>query len=175
MGATSLFGISVMTLMPAWAVNVLHGDARLNGLLFSVRGAGALIGAFVIAAYGRNARRGWLLTLGTFAFPVLTLVFVPIRNPAAALAAMLASGFAFVFVANLGNTLVQHLAPDLLRGRVMGVYSLFFFGLMPVGALLIGLAARRFGEPAAVVASATTGLVVAAVAWVIAPEVRDTE
>ena len=174
MGATSLFGISVMTLMPAWAVNVLGGDARLNGLLFSVRGAGALIGAFVIAARGRNARRGWLLTLGTFAFPILTLVFVPIRHQTAALVTMLVTGFAFVFVANLGNTLVQHLAPDHLRGRVMGVYSLFFFGLMPVGALLIGLAARRVGEPAAVVASTVIGLAVAGVVWIVAPEVRQT-
>jgi MFS family permease len=174
MGATSLFGISVMTLMPAWAVNVLHGDARLNGWLFSVRGAGSLAGAFVIAARARTATRGRLLTIGTFAFPILTLAFAPIRHPGWALAAMLAAGFAFVFIVNLANALLQHLSPDHLRGRVMGVYSLFFFGLMPVGALLIGLEARYLGEPAAVAAGAAVGLSVAALVWLVAPDVRRT-
>ena len=38
---SSLFGFSVVTLMPAWAVKVLGGDARTYGLLQSARGAGA--------------------------------------------------------------------------------------------------------------------------------------
>ena len=39
---TSLFGMSFATLIPAWAVSILHGDARTNGLLLSARGVGSL-------------------------------------------------------------------------------------------------------------------------------------
>ena len=38
MGVVSLFGISMMTLLPAWSVQVLGGDVRTNGLLISARG-----------------------------------------------------------------------------------------------------------------------------------------
>lgn len=41
-GIASVLGMSSVTLMPAWAVRVLHGDARTNGLLQSARGRGAL-------------------------------------------------------------------------------------------------------------------------------------
>jgi hypothetical protein len=39
----SLFGMSFATLIPAWAVKILGGDARTNGLLQSARGVGALV------------------------------------------------------------------------------------------------------------------------------------
>ncbi len=48
------------------------------------------------------------------------------------------------------NTLVQSMAPDDLRGRVMSVYSMMFMGMAPLGALLAGWTAQRFGAPWAV-------------------------
>jgi len=55
---------------------------------------------------------------------------------------------------NVANSLVQTLSPDSARGRVMGIYTLFFFGFSPVGSLLAGAAAQRFGEPVTVMVSA---------------------
>ncbi|MBE3135404.1 MAG: MFS transporter, partial [Acidobacteria bacterium] len=69
MGALSLFGMSYVTLMPAWAVRVLHGDARTNGFLQSARGLGALAAAFGIASLGRFRFRGRLLAAGSILFP----------------------------------------------------------------------------------------------------------
>ena len=51
-GITTIFGIGVATLVPAWSVNVLHGDSTTNGFLLSARGIGSLIGALMIAALG---------------------------------------------------------------------------------------------------------------------------
>ena len=39
-------------------------------------------------------------------------------------------------MANLSNSLVQTHVEDSLRGRVMGIYTMFFFGLMPIGSLV---------------------------------------
>ncbi len=41
-------------------------------------------------------------------------------------------------VTNNSQAIVQSLVPDNLRGRVMGVYTLIFFGSMPIGSLLAG-------------------------------------
>ena len=67
----SLLGVSFATLFPAWAVNVLGGDAITNGYLQSARGLGAMSGALLIASLGRFHFKGRLLTLGSLLFPVL--------------------------------------------------------------------------------------------------------
>jgi len=65
----ALFGTAYATLLPAWAVEVLGGNAATNGLLQSARGAGSLLGALMIAALGYAGRRGRWLTIGTFVYP----------------------------------------------------------------------------------------------------------
>src|SRR5574341_171267 len=172
---TSLFGISFVTLFPAWAVTVLHGDATANGLMQSARGLGALAGALGIASLGRFKYKGRLLTVGTFAFPALLIVFTFIRSLPLALIALAVVGAAFILIMNLANALVQTLTPDALRGRVMGIYSLTFFGSMPIGALWVGAAAERVGEPSALILSAAIALGCAALIWVFVPKLRALE
>jgi dipeptide/tripeptide permease len=60
---------------------------------------------------------------------------------------LFAVGAANVLMGNLANALVQTLVPDALRGRVMAVYMLAFFGLTPIGALLAGATATLIGVP----------------------------
>ena len=172
---TSLFGISFVTLFPAWAVTVLHGDATANGLMQSARGLGALVGALGIASLGRFKYKGKLLTLGTFAFPALLIVFAFIRSLPLALIMLAVVGAALILTMNLANALVQTLTLDALRGRVMSIYSLTFFGSMPIGALWVGAVAERVGEPSAVVVSAAIALGCAALIWVFVPKLRALE
>jgi MFS family permease len=147
---TSLFGVSFTVLLPAWAVEILHGGAKTNGWMFSARGAGALVGALLIASLGRFDFRGRLLTLGSFVFPCLIIAFTLIRWFPLTLVVLVANGAAAIMIFNLANALVQTLVRDELRGRVMGLYSLTFFGFLPIGALWIGTIAHHFGEPAAI-------------------------
>jgi len=174
-GVTSLFGVSSATLFPAWAVNVLGGDATTTGLLQSARGIGALIGALLIASLGRFNYKGKLLTLGSLTFPLLLIVFSLIRWLPLSLLILVPSGMAIILIMNLANALVQTLAPDALRGRVMSVYSLTFFGLMPMGALWAGAVAEVAGEPAAVILGAAIMLGFAMLLWLFAPWLRKLE
>jgi MFS family permease len=150
---TSLFGVSFIVLLPAWAVKILQGDATTNGYMYSARGAGALCGALLIASLGRFDFRGKLLTLGSLIFPCLIIIFAWIRWLPLTLVVLVANGAAAILIFNLANALVQTLVKDEFRGRVMGLYSLTFFGFLPIGALWIGAVAQHFGEKAAVLVS----------------------
>jgi len=172
---TALFGISSSTLFPAWAVRILGGDATTTGLLQSARGLGALISALLIASLGRFSFKGRLLTIGSFVFPLLLLVFALIRWLPLALLVLLGTGMAVILIMNLANALVQMLTPDALRGRIMAIYSLTFFGLVPVGALWAGASAEYFGEPSTVAIGAALSLAVAGLLWVFAPWLRRLE
>jgi MFS family permease len=172
---TALFGISSTTLFPAWAVNILGGDAKTAGLLQSARGVGALISALMIASLGRFKFKGRLLTLGSIAFPLLMLVFAFVRWLPLSLLVLVGSGMAIILVMNLANALVQTMAHDQLRGRIMAIYSLTFFGLLPIGALWAGAFAEAAGEPAAVILGAGITLVFAVALLVFTPWLRKLE
>ncbi|MFC2165540.1 MFS transporter [Acidobacteriota bacterium] len=146
-GLTCLFGVSYITLIPAWAVNILGGDATTNGILHSVRGFGALLSALMIASLGRFQFKGRLLTLGSLIFPILLLIFSFMHWLPLSLVTIFCVGVAAMIIFNLANALVQTLVTDDLRGRVMSIYSLAFFGLYPLGSLWVGLIAEHINEP----------------------------
>lgn len=169
---TSLFGLAFWTLTPAWAVTVLKGDARTNGLLLSARGIGSLLGALWVASLGPVTGRGKILALGSFALPVTVLVFAVVRPIPLALLAMVGVGWAFMILANTANVLIQTLVRDELRGRVMSLYGLTFLGFMPLGALIAGAVAEVAGEPAAVALGALASLAMATALWFRRPALR---
>lgn len=169
---TSLFGLAFWTLTPAWAVTVLGGDARTNGLLLSARGVGSVLGGLLLASLGTVTRRGTILTLGSFAFPALVLLFAAARWVPLSLLAMVGVGWGFMILVNTANVLIQTLVRDELRGRVMSLYALTFLGFMPLGALIAGAVAEVAGEPTAVAAGALVSLGVAVVLWLRVPSLR---
>lgn len=171
-GVVSLVGISFATLLPAWSVDILHGDARTNGYLQSARGLGALIAALLVASLGRFRFRGKLLTFGTFALPVTVALFSLVRWTPLALAAICASGLSHILIFNLSNALVQSHSPNALRGRIMSVYTFIFFGLAPLGMLAVGFAAERIGQRATLLAGAGLMLGAAAAVAVFMPHLR---
>lgn len=154
MGVLSLFGLSMMTLLPAWSTDVLGGDARTYGWLLSGRGIGALIGAFMIASTSRLGIKGRLWTIGNLTMPVMLAVFAMVRLLPLALVIIILTGWSFMVQVNTSNALVQTQVEDRLRGRVMSIYTLIFFGGMPLGALLAGQLAERTSEPATLLLNA---------------------
>jgi len=172
MGMVSFFGLSFATLVPAWAVKILGGNATTNGFLQSARGLGALFGALLIASLGHFRFRGKLLAAGTFGFPALLIVFSFVRSLPVSLCILVAAGSAMIMVFNLCNSLVQSFAPQELRGRIMAIYSFVFFGFTPLGSLWIGGLAAKIGEPTAIAIGGAISLLYALAIWVFVPELR---
>lgn len=147
---TSMFGLSLITLFPAWAVKILHGNAATNGLLQTFRGIGAVICSLIIASFSRYIVRGKVLSFGMISLPALMILFSFNRTFFISAFLLILIGAAFIAINNLSNGLIQTLVTEEYRGRVMGVYSFSFFALMPVGSLLIGTLAEHFGSPMAI-------------------------
>jgi MFS family permease len=175
LAAMTLLGFSYVSLLPAFAVKILHGDARVNGLLQSARGLGALGTALYLASLGRRRRFGRLLTVGSLLMPLGLLGFSAARTLPLSLGALVVVGAGLILFFNNANALVQTLAEDALRGRVMGAYSLTFFGLMPLGSLAMGTLAEHIGEPWTVGLGAAALLAGAAMIHLVHPELRTLE
>ena len=168
----SLFGTVYMTLIPAWAVRVLVGDATTNGWLLSARGLGALGGGLMIAALGRYKLKGRLITLGLFVLPVTLVAFSWVRWLPLSLIALIGVGWSFMVLFNTLNALIQTLVVDELRGRVVSIYTMCIFALMPLGALLGGWVAEAIGEPVTVFLSALISLAFAILVFIRIPLLR---
>jgi MFS family permease len=171
-GVSSLFGFSFITLLPAWSVEVLGGDVKTNGLLNSARGIGALIAALGIASMGRSILRGRILTIGTFVTPVLLFIFSFILWLPLSLLVIMGIGGGLILIVNLINSLIQTRVSDELRGRVMSIYSLTFFGSMSIGSLIIGEVADFFNEQTALRIGSVALLLCAFIFWFYVPTIR---
>lgn len=147
MGFLSLFGLSLMTLLPAWSSDILNGNATTYGLLLSARGIGALVGALMIASLSSRNVRGKLWMVGNLTMPVLMAAFAFARWIPLSTALIIIIGWSFMVQVNTSNAIVQTQVEDHMRGRVMSIYTLIFFGAMPLGALLVGYMADKIGEP----------------------------
>jgi len=173
LGLLSLAGLGFVTLLPVWAVDVLGGDAITNGFLHTARGLGALSGALLIAAVGQTYPKGRLFTIGTFVMPVFLFVFSFTKILPASFLALLGTGWGFMVIVNLSNTLVQINVTDELRGRVMGIFTFTFFGFMPLGSIINGALADQLGAPITIQINAAVLLGAAILLFVMFPIIRN--
>ena len=84
---------------------------------------------------------------------------------------LMASGGAMIANNAVTNTLLQTLAPDHLRGRVMGAYTFVFTGMAPLGSFQAGLVAEHFGIRAEVAIGGLLCLFGSLLLWRLVPEV----
>lgn len=138
---------SYAVLLPVFARDIFAGDARTLGWLWGAAGFGSLLSTLLLAAH-RSAEQLQRLIIATAgASAVALLVFAASTQLALSLAAMAVLGFG-VTINNVGtNILLQSQAPEVLRGRVVSLYTSTRFGFDAIGGLLAGLLAARFGGP----------------------------
>jgi MFS family permease len=146
----SLFGISLVTIFPAWAVNILNGDATTNGFMQSARGVGAVIFALIIATVNKYVVRGRILSYAALAVPIVIIVFSFNRSFVITLLLLALLGGLMIVIYNLCNGLIQTLVDEKFRGRIMSLYTFSFLAFAPLGSLLIGSEAELVGIPTAV-------------------------
>lgn len=144
---SNLFALGYMALLPAFAQDVLHTGTLGYGFMTTAIGIGALSAALLIASLGDYPRKGLMLTAGNLLFPAMVIAMAFSRSYPLTIALLVMTGFGFMTQNATANTLVQTTVPDKLRGRVMSVYMMVFQGLFPVGALIAGAVAERFGIP----------------------------
>ncbi len=150
LGLTSLAGVPFMVLMPLFADGVFHRGAQGLGLLTAAMGVGAMVGAVFLAgkrdAEGLDAVAG----AGAASFGATLCLFAFSKSFGASLLFMALCGGGMMTAFAAVNTRLQALTTEAMRGRVMSFFSMTFLSLTPVGSLLSGMAAARFGPAATV-------------------------
>ncbi len=158
--------------MPAFVEQVLGQGALAYGWVTTATGIGAVTGALAIANHGGTDWRGKWLVAASFGFPIVLAIFgfTPFLPASLALAFGLGLGFMVEFT--MINTLLQTRVEDRLRGRVMALYSLTFFGFTPFGNLAVGALSERIGLSLTIGLFAVTSLVLSF--WVLrkVPQLR---
>jgi MFS family permease len=164
-GINSLFGAPYFTLVPIYARNIFHLGETGLALMMGTSGAGAFIGALLVAYLGDFRRKGWLVLGGSIAFGVSIANFALSPRLTMSLAFLFGVGFSLVVCVATINTLLQKLVTDQMRGRVMSMFILSFMGTMPIGNIVAGAASNHFGPQHTL---ATGGIIVALVATGVA-------
>ena len=144
---TSLFGAPYFALVPYFARDILHMGESGLALMMAVAGAGAFCGAVVLTFMGDFKYKGWSVLSGSFFFALCLTGFSFSTHVHASLMFLFGMGFSIVFSVAVINMLLQKLITDEMRGRVMSMFILSFIGAMPIGNLIAGASAARFGAP----------------------------
>lgn len=168
----STFGISYNTVLPSFVDRILSGGAAGFGLLTAAAGVGAVSGAFLVASFGDRGKRGQWLFYAAMSFPVVLTLFAFNRSFALALPLTVLLGVGFMLQFTLINTLLQTRVANDMRGRVMSLYTLTFFGFTPFGNLAIGALSEAIGMSIAITLAAVLTLASAMVIFRRTPELK---
>lgn len=146
-GLVSLVGMPYAVLMPVFADQILHSGARGLGILMGFSGAGALIGALILAAKSSLRGLGTWVAACSASFGLFLILFGYSRIFWLSAVLLIPVGLFMMVQMAATNTLIQSMVPDRLRGRLMSLYSMMMMGMAPVGALLAGALSERLGAP----------------------------
>jgi predicted MFS family arabinose efflux permease len=154
----TLLAIPLLTFLPVFAREVLHGGPTAFTQLLAFSGAGSVCGGLVVAWAGKIQGQGRTALMVLVGLGVVILAFSLSTYLPLSLALIFLSGGSMMVAMSMVSSLVQNVASDEMRGRVMSVYNVAFRGGMPVGSLLLGRMIPIFTAP---VTMAVTGCLLA--------------
>ena len=160
LAAISLLVLPFSTLIPVYAKDIFKGTASTFGVLDSLIGLGAFSGAIYLASLkpGHNLKK--ILAVNTLIFGGGLVIFSHMPNYPLALLFAAVTGFGMMSQITISNTLIQTtVAPD-MRGRVISFYAMAFFGMQPLGGLLVGSVSQWIGTADTVMLEGIVALII---------------
>ncbi len=162
-GVAMFFSSALFALLPTVSRSV-NQNATGYGLLLGCFGGGAIIGALVM----QSARDRWamesIVSMGVVSLGLVILAMSGLHRLSTLAAVMLVGGGAWVIFISLINALVQNLAPDWVRARVLAIFILVYQGSYALGTAAWGAVAQRSGVRTALVYAGMGTIATAAVA-----------
>lgn len=143
----AFFGVPLLTFLPVMVKDVYHQDVGLYTRLMASSGAGAVTGALLVAWFGRSRKMGPMLLGVLTAFGVAMTAFAFSRQLWLSQALLFLAGGLLVSSFSLTTSLVQLIAPNEMRGRVMSIYMVAFRGASPLGNFVGGNIASAVSAP----------------------------
>ena len=152
-GIVIFFSSSFWALLPAVAKQ-LSNSPYGYGFMLGAFGIGAVLGAVVLQRARAKFSTEAVLSAATVVFGAVLLSTALLRNLEILCGLMLLGGAAWTVFMSLFNTIIQKLAPDWIRARVLASYLFVFQGSVALGSTLWGFAAQRTSLRWALIASA---------------------
>ena len=170
---TTFLGFAVLTFLPVFAQRVFHEGASTYSHLMAFSGAGSIVGALIIAWLGKFKRMGLTALVVQALYGMLIVAFAASRMLWLSDILLFFTGAALMIVFSTVTSLIQLLAPNEMRGRVMSIYMLAFRGGMPLGSLVSGYLATLIGAPTVIGINGVLLVLVAIYFLVRHPGVRE--
>ena len=158
----SLLSTPYTVLMPIFAGDILHSGPNGMGMLMGAAGAGAVVGALLMARHQGTERLGRVTAFAFTRFGIGLILFSLSHNFWLSLLVLPLIGSGIMVPMAATNTLLQTLSPDHLRGRIMSLFFIMFMGAPPIGSLLAGFLAPLIGAPLTVGGAGVLCLLVSA-------------
>jgi len=166
----ALLGSPFIALVPAMALEVLHGGGGATSVLVTAQGVGAVVAALALVHVAIKVGRGRMLQGALLLLPVALVIYGLAPSLWASAAALFVVGALYIGVLSGLNTVVQLRAPTEARGRVLSIYMMGLGVVYPIGAVVQGTIANHLGLRAVTVGGAVVLLVVLVAAQKVVPD-----
>jgi MFS family permease len=141
---SSVFGLD-NAMLTIFASDIFRVGAHGFGFLQSARGLGAVIGSTLFISVGQRPSQGKILFASAILYGVGFALFGLSPSFLIALSLLALVGATDTIWGAARGTILQLLAPESFRGRVMGVFQLSNRGLSPLGQTETGLVVPLIG------------------------------
>jgi MFS family permease len=167
LAAMSLLVIPFTTLLPVYAKVIFKGNASTFGYINSFIGLGAISGGLFLATRkgGTELDRKKILLVATIIFGLGLILFSHATWFPLAMVFVMVSSFGMMAQTTMVNTIIQTTATPAMRGRVISYFAMAYFGMLPLGSLLVGFVSQYIGAPMTILAEGIAALVVVAIFW----------
>jgi MFS family permease len=144
---TTFLGFAVLTFLPIFTQRVFQGGPQTYSHLLAYSGAGSIVGALVTAWLGKFKRMGFTALVMQALYGMCIVIFAMSRTLWISEVLLFLTGASLMVVFSTVTSLVQLIAPNEMRGRVMSIYMVAFRGGMPLGSLASGYLATFISAP----------------------------
>ncbi|MBN1791530.1 MAG: MFS transporter [Bacteroidales bacterium] len=141
----SMAGFPFIILLPAYAKEILHGSSDTLGFLMSALGAGALTGALFMASRKSVIGLGGIISWNVVLLGLSLVLASFSTRMHYSLIVFFFGGLSMILSLAAINTMLQIIADEDKRGRVMSFYAMALMGTTPIGNLLAGAVASGIG------------------------------
>jgi MFS family permease len=161
LACVSLLVLPFITLLPVYAKIIFKGNAATFGYLNSAIGLGAIGGALFLASLKSGAEIKRILFINLLIFGAGLVLFSHMTNLPAALFFAVVAGFGMMSQTTVSNTIIQTNVSAAMRGRVISYFAMAFFGMQPLGGLLVGTVSQYIGAPNTILAEGIAAILIA--------------
>ena len=163
LACVSLLVLPFTTLLPVYAKIIFKGSASTFGYLNSAIGFGAVGGAIFLASLRAGVDLKKILFINLLILGAALVLFSHITFLPVALIFAIVAGFGMMSQSTVSNTIIQTKVSAEMRGRVLSFFAMAFFGMQPLGGLLIGTISQYIGAPNTILAIGIAAILIAVI------------